>query len=62
MGPMVTTPTPDGNLNYNDLIGSTLKVPYFPQNILAYFYICDLETYSFCLTELLRSRTVYYVV
>ncbi|GKC64921.1 hypothetical protein Tco_1097519 [Tanacetum coccineum] len=45
--PMVTTPTPDGNLNYNDLVGSTLKVPYFPQNILAYLYICYLKKDSF---------------
>ncbi|PWA22615.1 rab escort protein [Artemisia annua] len=26
MGPVVITPTPDGNLNYNDLIGSSLKM------------------------------------
>ncbi|PWA76209.1 rab escort protein [Artemisia annua] len=39
MGPVVTTPTPDGNLNYNDLIGSTLKLfqklddEFFPETI-----------------------------
>ncbi|XP_024983568.1 rab escort protein 1 [Cynara cardunculus var. scolymus] len=26
MGPVVTTPTPDGNLNYNDVLGATSKV------------------------------------
>ncbi|GJW19478.1 Rab escort protein 1 [Tanacetum coccineum] len=41
MGPVVTTPTPDGNLNYNDLVGSTLKLfqklypddEFFPETI-----------------------------
>ncbi|KAJ9540849.1 hypothetical protein OSB04_027355 [Centaurea solstitialis] len=28
MGPVVTTPTPDGNLNYNDLLGATSKKLY----------------------------------
>ncbi|GJZ46807.1 Rab escort protein 1 [Tanacetum coccineum] len=41
MGPVVTTPTPDGNLNYNVLVGSTLKLfqklypddEFFPETI-----------------------------
>ncbi|MFS7953122.1 hypothetical protein Hanom_Chr07g00614891 [Helianthus anomalus] len=31
MGPVVMTPTPDGNLNYNDLLHTTSKLFQFPE-------------------------------
>ncbi|GKA77122.1 hypothetical protein Tco_0783583 [Tanacetum coccineum] len=36
MGPVVTTPTPDGNLNYNDLVALSKLDPddeFFPETI-----------------------------